>query len=129
MIVVDTQAVVWLTRSEVLLSENARSVLEGGRRDGKLAVAAITLREIAELIVRRRIIVHSSAEEYLLFVENLFQVVPIDARVALRSTQFSANYPKDPADRLIGATAVVHGAKLVTRDEAIRRSGEVECVW
>jgi len=30
---------------------------------------------------------------------------------------------------LIGATALVHGLQLVTRDEPIRDSGEVPVVW
>jgi PIN domain nuclease of toxin-antitoxin system len=104
-------------------------VLQQGRRDGELAIADVTLREIAEAVSRKRIVVAGPAERYLAFVESLFRVVPIDARIAYRSTQFSAQYPKDPADRLIGATAIVHVAKLVTRDDAIRASGEVDCVW
>src|SRR4051794_8124710 len=35
----------------------------------------------------------------------------------------------DPADRLIVATALHHGAPLVTKDEAIRRSALVQTVW
>jgi hypothetical protein len=33
------------------------------------------------------------------------------------------------ADRIIGATALVHGMSLVTRDERIRESGELPCAW
>jgi PIN domain nuclease of toxin-antitoxin system len=94
-----------------------------------LAIADITLREIAWLVSTGRISVHPRLSTYLDFVESLFQVIPISGKIAERSMQFSAAYPRDPADRLIGATAVVHGARLVTKDAPIRRSGEVDCIW
>ena len=129
MIVVDTHAVIWLTQSEGLLSAPAREALVGGRREGKLAIADVTLREIAMQIVRGRIAVSSSVESYLHFIESLYIVLPINARIAAQSVHFGANYPNDPADRLIGATAVVHGARLVTKDVLIHDSKEVDCIW
>jgi len=41
-------------------------------------------------------------------------------RICVQAFEFPANYPKDPADRVIGATAVVEGLNLVTADQAIR---------
>jgi PIN domain nuclease of toxin-antitoxin system len=38
-------------------------------------------------------------------------------------------YPNDPMDRIIGATALVEGLKLVTADRAIRDSQAVSTVW
>jgi len=38
------------------------------------------------------------------------------------AAQFPENYPRDPADRLIGATARAFGMPLVTKDERIRSS-------
>jgi PIN domain nuclease of toxin-antitoxin system len=128
-IVVDTHAVIWLTHEQELLSSAATLVLIEARRDGKLAIADITLREIADQVTRGRMTVSSPLDAYLHFVETLFKVLPIDGRIAERSARFGPAYPKDPADRLIGATAVVYGARLVTKDEAIRASNEVNCVW
>jgi PIN domain nuclease of toxin-antitoxin system len=129
MIVADTHTVVWLTRQQELLSRPARSVLAEGRREGKLAIADISLREIAELATRGRISVGSPLATYLRFIESLFLVLPISGDIADQSVRFGSSFPKDPADRLIGATAVVHGATLVTKDRLIRASGEVRCVW
>jgi PIN domain nuclease of toxin-antitoxin system len=128
-IVVDTHAVIWLTQEQELVSTKARAALAEERLRGRLAIADITLREIALLMVRGRVAVKSPLDVYLRFVESLYIVLPITGVIAERSTQFSGLFPKDPADRLIGATAVVHGARLVTQDELIRASGEVDCVW
>jgi PIN domain nuclease of toxin-antitoxin system len=40
-----------------------------------------------------------------------------------------AGYPKDPADRVIGATALVEGMRLVTADREIRRAKVVRTIW
>jgi PIN domain nuclease of toxin-antitoxin system len=129
MIVVDTQAVIWLTQANSQLSKAAEQALARGRIEGSLAISDITLREIAMLVSRGRVIVSTPLEVYLEFIESLFKILPITAKVADRSVRFGPNYPNDPADRIIGATAIVHGAKLVTKDELIRASGEVDCVW
>jgi PIN domain nuclease of toxin-antitoxin system len=128
-ILVDTHVVIWLTQNPSQLSKAAEKALIEGRKVGALAIADITLREIAMLVAANRVIVSSPLEIYLQFIESLFQVLPINAQIAAHSTRFGDAFPKDPADRLIGATAIVHGARLITKDEVIRRSGEVNCVW
>ena len=42
---------------------------------------------------------------------------PITPEIAALAAQFPESYPRDPADRLIGATARYEGLTLVTRDE------------
>ncbi len=129
MILVDTHAVIWMTQGGTLLSQEAEHALIRGRTEGRLAIADITLREVADLIAKKRVTVKTSMAVYLRFVESLFHIVPISGAIAERSIAFGSRYPKDPADRLIGATAVVHGWQLVTKDERIRASGEVACIW
>jgi PIN domain nuclease of toxin-antitoxin system len=53
----------------------------------------------------------------------------ITPEVAAIATQFSDDYPKDPADRLIGATAMAEGMTLVTRDERIRKHIRLKTIW
>jgi PIN domain nuclease of toxin-antitoxin system len=56
-------------------------------------------------------------------------ILPITLDVAVIAAQFPADYPSDPSDRIIGATARAEGMTLVTRDERIRRSPLVRTVW
>jgi len=62
-------------------------------------------------------------------VEAQFVVLPISARACARSLTLPASYPKDPADRVIGATALVEGMALVTADAETRRARAVRTVW
>jgi len=55
--------------------------------------------------------------------------MPITAEVAAIATQFSGDYPKDPADRLIGATAMAEGMALVTKDERLRQHFRLKTIW
>ena len=41
----------------------------------------------------------------------------------------AGDFPGDPADRVLVATAVLESARLVTRDSRIRKYAGVDCVW
>jgi PIN domain nuclease of toxin-antitoxin system len=49
----------------------------------------------------------------------------VTPQIAAESVQPGADFPKDPADRIIVATALCHGLRLMTVDERIRKWGKV----
>ncbi len=87
-----------------------------------LAVSDMTLLEVGTLVSRGRIRLSISLESFLQEIEARFVVFPITGRACARAMSFPTTYPKDPADRLIGATALVEGLSLITADREIRRS-------
>jgi PIN domain nuclease of toxin-antitoxin system len=87
------------------------------------------LLEIARLASQERIQLAPNLEAFLWEVERRFAVLPITGRICVRAFGFPANYPKDPADRVIGATAVIEGLHLVTADRGIRQSKVVPTIW
>ena len=129
MILVDTNVVFWLAQAPGSLTETATAAISEARHHDGVAVSGKTLWELAMMVSRGRVVVRTSMQEFLREVERYFIVMPITGPIAERSVGFSENYPKDPSDRLIGATAIVHELKLVTADDAIRKSGEVSCIW
>jgi PIN domain nuclease of toxin-antitoxin system len=64
----------------------------------------------------------------LMEVEARFGTLPITGQIVCGSIRVPTTYPKDPADRVIGATALVEGIRLLTADSAIRRSKVVRAV-
>jgi len=54
---------------------------------------------------------------------------PITCEIAALAGQFPDDYPRDPADRLIGATTRAEDLTLITPDENIRRSRLVKTLW
>lgn len=129
MILLDTHAVLWLAQVPELLSDDAREAISSARQKDGVAIADETLWELAMLVSKGRVGVRTSLRDFLTAVERHCTVLPVTGAIAERAVQFSKGYPGDPTDRLIGATAVVHGLELVTKDEGIRGSGEVKCVW
>lgn len=130
MILVDTHVVAWLAFDQEQLSRKARAAIDDARRNGDgLAISDITLLELATLANKGRIQLDISLESFLQQVESRFVVLPISGRACVRAIGLPAAYPKDPADRIIGATALVEGLSLVTADREIRRSKALRTVW
>ncbi len=71
----------------------------------------------------------TAPEAFLSEVERKFVVLPITANIALQAYALPGNYPRDPADRIIGATALIEDIPLVTADQAIRKSHAVPTIW
>jgi len=130
LILVDTHVVVWLALEPERVSKDAQAAIDDARQDEDgLAVCGITLLEIATAYGKGRISLAMSLESFLRDVEERFVVLPISARACARTLTLPAAYPKDPADRVIGATALVEGLALVTADRGIRRAKAVKTVW
>src|SRR5713101_1175404 len=130
MILVDTHVVLWLALEPANVSKKARAAIEETRQSGQgIAISDITLLEIAQLESKKRIKLNSSLETFLSEVEARFVVLPITGRVCVRAMELPVGYPKDPADRIIGATALVEGIPLVTADDHIRRSKALRTIW
>jgi PIN domain nuclease of toxin-antitoxin system len=94
-----------------------------------LAISDITLLELTTLSRKARVRLDISLESFLREVEARFIVLPISGRACVRALALPATYPKDPADRIIGATAIVEGMSLLTADREIRRSRALRTIW
>ena len=67
----------------------------------------------------------ATVEEFIVGVD----IKELTPEIVAIPAQFPENYPRDPADRLIGATARAFGMPLITKDERIRPSGIVKTIW
>jgi PIN domain nuclease of toxin-antitoxin system len=106
------------------LSSAAKRTIARQIDESPLTVSAISMFEIVTAIRRGRLEVAVPTEQWLADVRTLPEVAfePVSAHIAQIAGQFSADFPGDPADRIIVATALSLTAKLVTADERLRKT-------
>jgi PIN domain nuclease of toxin-antitoxin system len=129
MILLDTHIVIWLAGEPDKLSKRAKESIRAAQLADGLAIAAITLVELAWLAENRRVDTKLSVESFVRQCASKMTVLPITPEIAARAVSFPDSYPKDRRDRLIGATALVEGLQLVTHDKQIKKSGLIPIIW
>jgi PIN domain nuclease of toxin-antitoxin system len=109
-LLLDTHAFVWLVTGSVKLGKRARQRAARGAH-----VSAITFWELEMLAQAGRVRLGLSVSEArdLVLLTNVTEV-PVDGVVAMTAARLGMH--GDPGDRFIAATALVHGATLMTRD-------------
>jgi PIN domain nuclease of toxin-antitoxin system len=132
MIAIDTHVLVWLaTGARQMISKKAMKRISEELVNGQIWVSAISAWEIAMLVERERLVLSIDVESWLQKVGeiNAIRFQPVTNKIALESVRLPGEFHKDPADRMIVATARTMGLALVTADEKIQAYPHVNSVW
>lgn len=121
----DTHAALWLLEGSPKLGSAARAALDGAET---VAISDLSLLEIALLEARGTIALRPDAASALKAFADRLVVLPLDARIAADAVRVALPQ-RDPFDRVITATARVHGFTLVTKDRRIVDAGVVPIIW
>jgi PIN domain nuclease of toxin-antitoxin system len=116
-ILLDTHVIHWWSAEPQRVSRPAREALE---RADELVVAAISWYELAWLARHERIAVGVPIRSWLQGLASQVRTIGVTPAIADTAVALPSSFPGDPADRLIYATAIEHGLRLVTKDRAIR---------
>ena len=131
-LILDTHALIWWMHDSTdgLSKVQRAALLDAEKYDRPMALSAITLWEVAMLVERRRIAAAKTLVEFLKDIDShpLLKILPLTASIASESVQLGDDFPRDPADHIIVATARCHGLALITADERIRKWGKVSLV-
>jgi PIN domain nuclease of toxin-antitoxin system len=135
MILLDTHVLYWwISGNQSVLSATAKRLISTALRKGRkgeISISSISAWEIAMLVARHRLVLSMDVSTWLAKVEEIsaLEFVPVNNEIAVRSTELPEPFHKDPADRIIIATARMLGATLVTADEKILAFKQVKCAW
>lgn len=116
-VLLDTHVAHWWSAEPDRISRAAAQAL--GDAD-ELAVAAISWFELAWLAKHERIVVTIPIRSWLGQLANELRTVGVTPAVADTAVSLPSSFSGDPADRLIYATAIEHGWRLVTKDRRLR---------
>ena len=119
MILLDTHILIWVISGERKIGRKARALIDQHWNNGKVAVSAISFWEVGMLQERNRLQLTTSPSVWReeVIAAGVIELA-LDGAIAVRALDLSA-LPGDPADRFIAATALVHGATLVTANEKL----------
>ncbi len=128
MLLLDTHAWLWLVDRPSKLGEEAGALIQGGEPGG---VASISAWEIGMLHRRGRIELDRPVTGWLAqaLARPGLTEIPLTGAIALAAALLPADFPRDPADRLIYSTARAQGARLVTKDARLRDFDPAGTVW
>ncbi|WP_286895874.1 type II toxin-antitoxin system VapC family toxin [Achromobacter sp. UBA2119] len=131
MIVLDTHALIWWVSGDSQLSRPARNAIEAEAQNGEILISAMSAWEIAMLAKAGRLALTMDAEAWLDTVAEVpaIRFVPVDVRISVQSVDLPGDFHKDPADRIIVATARHHSVPLVSADLKIRDYPHVQTIW
>jgi len=125
-ILLDTHAWIWAVADPRQLSAAARRRIAA---EPSVGVSAISTWEVAMLVAKARLRLDRDVLTWLrdALARRPMTLLPLTPEVAVASTALTLH--GDPSDRIIVATALEHGADLVTADVALRKARIVRCVW
>ncbi len=87
----------------------------------ELAVADVSWFELAWLARHERIVVTVPIVSWLQQLAAQVRTIPVTPAIASTAVSLPSSFPGDPADRLIYATAIERGWRLITKDRMLRR--------
>ncbi|WP_334118933.1 type II toxin-antitoxin system VapC family toxin [Limnobacter sp.] len=132
MIAIDTHVLIWLaTGARQMISKKAMKRITEELQNGEIWVSAISAWEITMLAERERLVLSLDVESWLSKINEIdaIRFQPVNNKIAIESVRLPGEFHKDPADRMIVATARTMGLALITADEKIQAYPHVNTIW
>ncbi|ADV84945.1 type II toxin-antitoxin system VapC family toxin [Terriglobus saanensis] len=118
----DTHIWLWLqSGNDHYISPDFVADTDEWLKERKLFISAASVWEISLLIGKKRINLFTSIEHWIdrATEDNGLQLLPLTTEILIESTRLPDLKHKDPADRMLLATARLYDLTLVTRDETM----------
>lgn len=119
MLLLDTNALIWIAEEAEKLGPGARGRVEQALDDDLVAVSSFSFWEVALLASKRRLALPRGARDFRAATLAMgIEEILVDGEIGIGAVVL-ADLPADPVDRIIVATALAHDATLITADERL----------
>ena len=121
MILIDTHVAIWITTNPELIGPRSKVLIEEAASQERILISSISFWEMALLVSKQRLRIGKSPSELRLeLLETGVTELPVTGPISILSVDLKSLHG-DPADRFIAATAIIHGATLMTADADLLR--------
>ena len=129
MILLDTHVLLWWALDPDRLSNTANATLEAMEDRGGYA-SSISIWELGIKVQRGQLELPITVDEIARRIERggVVELVPVDTTIWLRTLSLDWSH-RDPADRVIVATALMKEVPVLTKDRVLHDFVGVECLW
>ena len=119
----DTCAAIWLMNGDPMSPESRASIAAAQRQSLGIFVSPISAWEIATLAARNRLQLTLDPEAWFEALLRLpgIRLAPMPPAILIASAFLPGLPPRDPADRIIAATARGQGQAVITRNGELTR--------
>lgn len=127
-LLLDTHVLIWAESADEQLGEVARQLLLDS--SNALLVSPVSSLELSRLISLERVKISKSLSDWLdeARVHLGFADADFTHTIAIRSYELPGDFHKDPADRMLVATAIELDCHLLTADEQILNYAHVKSI-
>jgi len=127
-VVLDTHAWIWWVAAPNRLSRKAKSRIGASSRIG---VSAVSCLEVATAVAKGRISLDRGVLDWLqtALSPKSVELVALTPQIAVAAAQLGRDFPGDPADRVIAATAILESAVLLTKDDKLHGRAGLSAEW
>jgi PIN domain nuclease of toxin-antitoxin system len=127
----DTHTWVWWVTTDRRLSKRAATMIRRALSGDDLWISMISVWEVAKKVEKAQLTLDRPIEQWLdqAIAPQGVGVWEVTRPIVVESCALPQPFHGDPADQIIVATARIHGAMVLTRDERIREYPHVRSAW
>ena len=124
-ILLDTCAAIWTTTEGPLSAEAEAQIEEAAAAGAPILVSPITAWEVGQLVARARLALAEEPKSWFRgLLDSGVQLAALTPDLLIDASALPSCELRDPADRILAATARTFGYRLMTRDRSILAYGE-----
>lgn len=126
----DTHAWYWAVTEPRRLPAPTRRLLQSSPEE-PIGLSAISVWELCKLVEKGRLEISLPLLDWISasLDPTFIELIPLSPKIAAASVQLPAEFPRDPADQIIAATARLAQAALITKDRALRAAAHLRTIW
>jgi PIN domain nuclease of toxin-antitoxin system len=127
----DTHVWIWWNMNPDKLSQKVLSAISRSEHYTELLLSAISIWEFCKLLEKKRLSISCEPFQWIEQALELpkFRLVALTPSIAYHSTILPQPFHEDPADQIIAATAREENAVLISKDERLRKYGQLKSLW